>query len=65
MQTLRNLTQKEVTRKEFLATAGFGVLSLLGFSGVLSLLGRQDPLRSAGSPASYGSSAYGGRSRRA
>jgi len=52
--------QKEMSRKEFLATMGLGVASILGFSTILKLLfnkGEQQQSNSLG----YGSNVYGGR----
>ena len=60
MQQLNNLMQKEMSRKEFIATLGLGIASILGFSSILKVLfgkGEQTQARSTG----YGSSAYGGR----
>jgi hypothetical protein len=56
---LNNLMQKEMSRKEFLATMGLGVASVLGFSTILKLLfnkGEQHRTSNVG----YGSSVYGG-----
>ena len=64
MQHLNNLMQKEMSRKEFLATIGLGVASIFGFSAILKMLfgkGEQNQTSSAG----YGSSAYGGQKRSA
>jgi hypothetical protein len=58
---LDDLLQKEMDRKEFIATLGFGAASLLGLSTVLQLLGKNNSVfgtRSA--DIGYGSSAYGG-----
>lgn len=55
------LTQKEVTRKEFLTTVGFGVVSIMGFGSIVKLLtGKSSVLKHGGMSAGYGSSAYGG-----
>lgn len=64
---LEDLLQKEMDRKEFLTTVGFGVASLLGFSTVLQLLGKSNSgfLGSAPAEAGYGSSAYGGNNKAA
>jgi hypothetical protein len=35
---LDTLLQKEMSRKEFLATLGFGIASILGFSTIIRLL---------------------------
>lgn len=61
MRQLDEVMNKEMTRKEFLATLGFGVASIMGFSTVLKFLfgrGSQQQV-SAG----YGASAYGGRKK--
>jgi hypothetical protein len=53
---IHSLMQKEMTRKEFLATVGFGVASIFGFASVLKMLtGRQEE-----GDKGYGNSAYGG-----
>lgn len=50
-----------MTRKEFLATIGFGVASLLGFSTALKLIsGRENPFETNNSLAGYGGGVYGG-----
>lgn len=62
---LDTLMQKEMTRKEFIATLGFGIASIMGLSTIIRLLtgksadahlNQQLGHRSSG----YGSSAYGG-----
>ena len=51
--------QKEMTRKEFLATMGFGVASIFGLSTVIKMLSsKQSGQRSS---LGYGSSSYGGK----
>ncbi len=59
---LETMMQKEMTRKEFLATLGFGVATVMGFGSLLKLLtGKHSaPPSSYG----YGSSAYGGNKDR-
>jgi hypothetical protein len=52
---IQTLMQKEMTRKEFLATVGLGVASILGFSSLLKLLGLKGNHQSSG----YGSRGYG------
>jgi hypothetical protein len=59
MNKLNELMQKEMTRKEFIATVGFGVASLFGLSAILRLLGKENPLNRNDS-LGYGSGAYGG-----
>jgi hypothetical protein len=59
VRQIDEVMSKEVTRKEFLATIGFGMASILGFSTILKFVfgkGAQQTSRSSG----YGSSAYGG-----
>lgn len=57
---MQYLLQKQMTRKEFLATLFFGLATLAGLSTLLQLLGKQNPWQ----PVSrgYGSSNYGGTS---
>lgn len=58
---LQSLMQKEVTRREFLATMGFGLASLMGFSSIIKLLtGKSGPAHLSKSSMGYGSSSYGG-----
>ncbi len=64
MNQLNNLMQKEMTRKEFLTTMGFGVASVLGFSGVLKMLFGKGEQHFHGVNTGYGSSAYGGAPNR-
>ena len=66
MQYLEDIMHKEMSRKEFLATVGFGLVSALGFSTALKfLLGKNHPSYHGHSvSAGYGSSAYGGSSGR-
>lgn len=60
MLKLNSLMQKEMTRKEFLVTLGFGMAALFGLSALMHLVtGKENPLgqnKSVG----YGSSTYGG-----
>ena len=55
---IATLMQKEVTRKEFLTTMGFGVASVFGFSTVVKLLSGKS-LGSSRSSMGYGSNPYG------
>lgn len=65
MPKLNDLMQKEMTRKEFLATLGFGVASIMGFSTLLGLLGKKNPLQQHSTNAyGYGNGAYGGQKSR-
>lgn len=52
---LQELLQKEMTRKEFLATVGFGIASIFGLSTILHMLGSKPNHVSQG----YGSNTYG------
>jgi hypothetical protein len=61
MQKLSDLMQKEMTRKEFLATLGFGVATALGFSTLIRLVTGNDNNPFKQSSVGYGSGAYGGR----
>jgi len=67
MHKIQDLMQKEMTRKEFLATLGFGVASIFGFATVLQLLGKKNPLEQQHNQASlgYGGGSYGGGQKRA
>lgn len=62
---LDTLLQKEMSRKEFLATLGFGLASVMGLSTVLHLLTGKSLNTHLGhatvGASGYGSSAYGGR----
>jgi hypothetical protein len=59
---IEELFNKEMTRKEFLQHVGAAVLVVLGISGLMqALLGSQKQKQTA---AGYGSSAYGGYSKR-
>lgn len=63
---LDDLLQKEMDRKEFLTTLGFGAASLLGLSTVLQLLGKNHNVLGTHSVESgYGASAYGGNAKSA
>lgn len=60
---LNTIMQKEMTRKEFLATVGFGVATLFGAGTLIKLLtgkqiGQQPTM-------AYGSSVYGGGKKQA
>lgn len=58
---LQDLLQKEMSRKEFLTTLGFGLLSLVGVSSLIKLLSGKQTERSGGM--GYGGSVYGGNKR--
>jgi len=54
MHHLQTITQKEMSRKEFLTLVGLAGVSIFGFANVLRLLKGQAKV-------GYGSSAYGGK----
>jgi hypothetical protein len=61
---LNSLLQKEMSRKEFLATMGFGLASVMGLSTVLHMLTGKSLSGQLGRHQSfggYGASSYGGR----
>ncbi len=60
MRQLEDVMGKEVTRKEFLATLGFGLASILGFSGILKFIFGKGSNTHRGSMG-YGASVYGGK----
>lgn len=63
MQTIKDMMQKEMTRKEFLATMGFGVATIFGLATLLRLLtGKNDPFQQ-NSALGYGDGSYGGQRR--
>ena len=64
MQKLNGIMHKEMTRKEFLATLGFGLATILGFSTLLRLLTGKDNNPFKQQTIGYGNGAYGGGSRR-
>ena len=57
---LENILQKDMSRKEFLATLGFGVASILGFSSIIKMLTGKSASHHMKMGMGYGSSAYGG-----
>jgi hypothetical protein len=62
METIDEVLHKDMTRKEFLATLGFGIASLFGFATVIRfLLGKQ---HGGSVNMGYGSSTYGGSLRK-
>ncbi len=56
MQKLDNIMQKEMTRKEFIGTIGFGLASLFGLASILRLVFGKGTRTASG----YGASSYGG-----
>jgi len=63
MRELENIMQKEMTRKEFLTTLGFGIASIFGIANILKYVMGRGNTRTGAASASYGygSSTYGGR----
>ncbi len=58
---ITTLLQREMSRKEFLMTVGFGTASVMGFSTIIKLLtGKSADGRFGHVISGYGSSAYGG-----
>jgi hypothetical protein len=55
-----SLMQREMSRKEFLATLGFGAATLMGFSSILQMVTGKDFSNHGAVTTGYGSSAYGG-----
>jgi hypothetical protein len=62
MQKITDILHTEMTRKEFLATLGFGIATLAGLSTVLKMLGKENPWQQGAQNQSlgYGGGAYGG-----
>lgn len=60
MKHIQNLMHKKMTRKEFLATAGFGMATIVGLSSLLTMLGKSNPWQNRNSSAGYGGGSYGG-----
>lgn len=59
---LLEISQKEMTRKEFLATVGVGLLGIMGFGSIIKLLTGKSHLGShQSSSMGYGASSYGGK----
>jgi hypothetical protein len=61
MQHLEDIMHKEMSRKEFLATVGFGLASLFGFSTAIKFLFGKNQASGRTATMGYGSSAYGGK----
>lgn len=55
--TVNDLLQKEVSRREFLTTVGYGLASLVGIAGVMRFMGHKGFSHKASS--GYGHSPYG------
>jgi Trp operon repressor len=63
MQKITDIMHKEMTRKEFLATLGFGIATIAGFSTILRMLGKNNPWQhdsQSSQQLGYGGGAYGG-----
>ena len=62
MHYLEDIMNKEMSRKEFLATLGFGVASIFGLSTIMRFVFGKGNQAQQGRPTStgYGSSTYGG-----
>lgn len=61
MEKIDDLLHKEMTRKEFLATAGLGLATVFGFSAVLRLLSGKSLSLQQSSQYGYGGGPYGGQ----
>lgn len=61
MQKINELMQKEMTRKEFLATVGFGIASIFGLSAIIKLLTSKESPLGQRDDYGYGGGPYGGR----
>jgi hypothetical protein len=61
MEKINNLLQKDMTRKEFLATIGFGVASVFGLATLLRLLTGKEAMTTSSNSYGYGGGTYGGR----
>lgn len=62
-KSLSTLVQNEVTRKEFLAIIGFGVISIMGFGTLIELLTGKSLSHRPSASVGYGSGAYGGQKK--
>ncbi len=63
MRKIDELMQKEMTRKEFLATVGFGMASVFGLSTILGWLSDKDNPTQQNTAVGYGNGPYGGAPR--
>lgn len=61
-QHIDHIMQKEMSRKEFLATLGFGMASIMGFSSIIHMLTGKSigGHLGRGVKGGYGYSSYGG-----
>jgi hypothetical protein len=61
MQKITDVLHTEMTRKEFLATLGFGIATIAGFSTILKMLGKENPWQQhTNQTVGYGGGTYGG-----
>jgi hypothetical protein len=61
MQKVTDVLSKDMTRKEFITTVGFGLATMAGLSVLLRLLGKDNPWQTTpNQAATYGSGTYGG-----
>lgn len=62
MLKITDILHREMTRKEFLATLGFGIATVAGFSTILKMMGKENPWQRDGQTqnAGYGGGTYGG-----
>ncbi len=60
MQKINELMQKEMTRKEFLTTVGFGVASIFGLSAIIKLITNKENPLTRQNEFGYGGGTYGG-----
>jgi hypothetical protein len=60
METIEDILHKDMSRKEFLATLGFGVASLFGIGTMLKFFFGKQQGRMHSASQGYGSSNYGG-----
>lgn len=65
MTQLNELMDKEMSRKEFLATIGFGIASVMGLGTILKLLTGKKTQQQTSGGYGYGGGAYGGGPKRA
>jgi len=61
---INDLLYKEMSRREFLATLGVGLASVMGLSAILKYVGPKPETHPRHSAGSYGTSAYGGSTSR-
>jgi hypothetical protein len=57
---ISELTQREITRKEFLTITGFGIMSIMGIGSIIKLLSGKSSIYNHQASAGYGASPYGG-----